>query len=264
MNCSDDWIDPLTYSMLGNPVFVGKKKDDCGLAVQKWFEKNPLAYRHYSSTFGRKPELVRKNARCIVTPHLLNGVTIDGNGNLTLNYEVGKMNVDNLKRLRKYLESKSYCVCGICNDEFFQLPVIRIVFETSANCGVKELARDLKIPEPTIQDITGDMVFIQTSALCRHLNDDGVLEFEKPFNLKELPFQQKYQTLSTIGNQLQKELELSEPLQIDIWDNYLMIKTGRYNYRLTRSKIANALNIPESKVKQIVANKWYYIKRWDK
>lgn len=85
MNCGDDWIDPLTYSMLGNHVFVSKKKDDYRLAVQKWFEKNPLAYRHYSSTFGRKPELVRKNAICSVAPYSLNEVTIDENGNLTLN-----------------------------------------------------------------------------------------------------------------------------------------------------------------------------------
>lgn len=261
MNCGDDWIDPLTYSMLGNPVFVGKEKDDCGLAVQKWFEKNPLAYRHYSSTFGEKPELVRKNARCIVTPYLLNEVTIDGNGNVTLNYEVGKMNFDNLKRLKEYLESKDITVCNVCNERVFGVSVIRIVVEPCQNVNTGNLSHVLHISPGNVHDVTGDVFYVVTSALNKHLNDDGCLEIEKEFDLRDYKFKKQYSTLNPIWCQLRKNGIMA--YTVDIWDDYLMIKSDCRHHSLTVRNIAKALNINDIKVRKVVTNKLYVVEKWE-
>lgn len=256
MNYCDDWFD--SYFTLGNPVFVGKENDDCGLAVQKWFEKNPPAYRHYSSIFGRK------NARCVppwsINADLINEITCE-NGTMTLLFEVGRMNYENLRRLKEYLESKDITVCSVCNERVFGVSVIRIVVEPCQNVNTGNLSHVLHISPGNVHDVTGDVFYVVTSALNKHLNDCGELEIEKPFNLADYAFKQEFSTLNPIRCQLRKNGIRIDT--IDIWDDYLMIKSDCPRGTLTMQSIRKALNIDETEaVICIQGNRWYAVKRW--
>lgn len=253
MNCYDDRLDKAHG------------------AIRDWLDKYRPSYNPYPSIinynlgsdmrllFGDCKPIGKKNAKCIDF-NRVDEITYE-NGGITVHYGFGRMNIKNLKRLKKYLESKNLTVCGVWNETVFGVNVIRIVFEDCSHVNEGNLAHVLQVSEKNVHDVTGDMFYVMTSALCKHINDVGVLEIEKPFDLMDYEFKKQFSTLNPILCQLRKNGIRIDT--IDIWEDYLMIKSDCPRGALTMQSIRKALNIGETtEVICIQGNRWYAVVRW--
>lgn len=94
----------------------------------------------------------------------------------------------------------------------------------------------------------------------KYCDDDGKLVFENPFNLKDYPFKEKFETLCPIKVQLEKHGIVVE--EIGIWDDFLMIKleTNECGARI----IQKALDIHSHDIEIIQSFTVYAVNRWDK
>ena len=258
MNCNDDWIDALNYSI--QSVEDVKKK-----AIENWFNSHTPPYNPYlNHNFGTDMRLLeRKNCRCVPFDfNMVDEITYE-NGNISFHYGVGKMNLENLSRLKRYLESKDLNVCGVFNETVFGVKVIRIVFRDCFQVNEGNLSHVLQVSEDDVHHVTGDVFYVKLSALAKHYNDCGKLEIAPPFKLTNVTF--KRSNLKAIKRQLACELGICDlSFDVDIWDDCLMIKSdGSYLANLTRMDIARALDINDGYVHCIDRNKWYYILKWD-
>ena len=234
---------------------MNSKKD-----IWEWIGKCTIPYEVYRN-FPRPNHI---NARCVpplaINPMLLKEISYE-NGTMTLHYEVGRMNYENLRRLKEYLESKDLTVCSVCNERVFGISVIRIVVEPCQNVNTGNLSHVLHVSQDNVHDVTGDVFYVVTSALNKHLNDDGCLEIEKEFDLRDYEFNQQFSTLNPIRCQLRKNGITVDT--VDIWDDYLMIKSDCINHSLTTHTIAKALNINGITVRRVVANELYAVEKWE-
>lgn len=171
------------------------------------------------------------------------------------------MNFDNLKRLRKYLESKDIEVFSVWNEEVLGVKVIKIIVESCQNVNEGNLAHVLHIPKSAVHEVTGKIFYVRTTSLCKHINHDGVLEFEKPFDLMDYEFKKQFSTLNPIRCQLRKNGITVDT--VDIWEDYLMIKSDCSFGTLDSQHIRKALNIgKKTAVHCVEAQKCYAVERW--
>lgn len=249
MNCNDDWIDSLNYSIESLNNF---KKE-----MGNWLDKNRPAYKYYSSTFGRK------NARCVpplaINPELIKEISYE-NGNITFNCEVGEMNSDNLFRLASYLRDNGYDIIDVTNSMIFALSVVRIRFWVPDCTLAAKLPEVLNIDARDMFVANEGLVFIKTRAFFKYYNDDGQLQL-KQFDLMDYEFEQRFTTLNPISCRL-REHGIKVDV-VDIWDDFLMIKCNQDNTDLCMRAIKKALNMPEDKkVYPLIPHKVYAVDRW--
>lgn len=201
------------------------------------------------------------NARCMFIPSIVArcmGMSYDDKGNLVMNYEVGRMNRKNLKIIVDYLEKKGYDCVNVRNDSCFGTEVVRI--EINEN-RAEYLPGDFDISCRDFFFVSSQIVYVKNRAFFKYINDDGVLEFEKPFDLMDYEFEQRFATLNPIRRQLRENGIRVD--NIDIWDDYLMIKSDFTEHSLNMSAIMKALNINDNyAVRNVEPNKCYAVRRW--
>lgn len=95
---------------------------------------------------------------------------------------------------------------------------------------------------------------------AKYCNDDGEIVFKKSFKLTDYPFEESFNTLCPISNQLSEQGIVVD--KIGIWEDYLMIQI-EYDECITYTEICDALKCSTELIEVLETHRTYVIKRWD-